>query len=103
MTDLDKVLNALSDEERCVIDRYASEYMEGIKDPAFRKAWMDLRLTDDEKQRQFMESEEFAECLHQYQTDNAYWQALHRRKQEVESAEEHQTYMASTHFYDRVA
>lgn len=103
MTDLDKALNALSDEERSIIDRYASEYMEGIKDSAFRKAWMNLRLTDDDKQRRFMESDEFAECLHQYQTDNAYWQALYQHKQEAESATEHQDYMALTNLYGRVA
>lgn len=103
MSDLEKTLNALSDEERDVIDRYASEFMEGIKDSAFRKAWMDLRLTDDDKHRQFMESDEFTDCLHDYQRDSAYWQALHRRKQEVESGVEHQTYMALTNFYDRVA
>ncbi|WP_075272428.1 hypothetical protein [Yersinia pseudotuberculosis] len=103
MNDLEKALNALSDKERSIIDRYASEYMEGIKDSAFRKAWMDLRLTDDDKQRQFMESDEFTDCLHDYQRDSAYWQALYQRKREAESATEHKGYMALTNLYGRVA
>jgi len=100
MTDLDKVLDALSDDERAVIDLYASEYMQGIKDSAFRKAWMDLRLTDDKDQRDFMESDVFTECLHQHQTDTAYWFALHLRKKEIQSSRDEAAYL---HRYDEVA
>lgn len=103
MNDLDKVLNALPDEERAIIDAFANEYLYAIKDSAFRKAWTGLRLTADDEQRAFMESYEFAECLHQYQTDTAYWFALHRRSREIEAASDHQTYMALTNRYDEVA
>lgn len=103
MNDLEKALDALPDEERAIIDSYASEYLYAVKDSAFRKAWTDLRLTSDDDQRAFMESDEFAECLHQYQTDSAYWFALHRRSKEIEAASDHQTYMALTNRYDEVA
>ncbi|HEJ9030293.1 TPA: hypothetical protein SML49_001128 [Serratia marcescens] len=103
MNDLEKALDALSDEERTIVDSYASEYLHAVKDSAFRKAWTDLRLTSDDEQRAFMDSDEFAEGLHQYQTDTAYWFALRRRSKEIESARDHQTYMAITNRYDEVA
>ncbi|HEI9710144.1 TPA: hypothetical protein SLN25_001451 [Serratia marcescens] len=103
MNDLEKALDALSDGERTIIDSYASEYLHAVKDSAFRKAWTDLRLTSDDEQRAFMDSDEFAESLHQYQTDTAYWFALRRRSKEIESAREHQAYMAITNRYDEVA
>ncbi|MGQ5735381.1 hypothetical protein ACUNI2_26870 [Serratia sp. IR-2025] len=103
MNDLEKALDALPGEERAIIDSYASEYLYAIKDSAFRKAWTDLRLVSDEEQLAFMDSDEFAECLHQYQTDTAYWFAIRRRSKEIESARDHQTYMAITNRYDEVA
>jgi 5'-deoxynucleotidase YfbR-like HD superfamily hydrolase len=103
MNDLEKALDALPEEERSIIDAFANEYLYAIKDSAFRKAWTELRLASDEEQRSFMDSDEFSECLHQYQTDTAYWFALRRRSKEIESAIDHQTYMAITNRYDEVA
>ncbi|MBS3895033.1 hypothetical protein [Serratia marcescens] len=103
MSDLDKALDALTDDERAIIDSYASEYLSGIKDSVFRKAWMDLRLTDDSKQRRFIDADEFAECLHQYQTDTAYRFAMHRRTSEIELATEHKTHMDFTNRFREVA
>lgn len=103
MNDLEKALDALPEEERSIIDAFANEYLYAIKDSAFRKAWTELRLASDEEQRAFMESDEFAECLHQYQKDTAYLFAIHRRSKEIESARDHQTYMAITNRYDEVA
>lgn len=103
MNDLEKALDALADEERSIIDDFANEYLYAIKDSAFRKAWTDLRLASDDEQLAFMDSDEFALCLHQYQTDTAYWFALRRRSKEIESARDHQTYMAITNRYDEVA
>lgn len=103
MNELEKALDALPEEERSIIDAFANEYLYAIKDSAFRKAWTELRLASDEEQRSFMDSDEFSECLHQYQTDTAYWFALRRRSKEIESARDHQTYMAITNRYDEVA
>ncbi len=103
MSELDKALESLPDDERSIIDGYANEYLSGVKDSAFRKAWMDLRLTSDDEQRRFMESDEFAECLHLYQTDSAYWFALYRRASEIEKAIEHKTNMDYTNKFRAVA
>lgn len=103
MSDLDKALESLPDDERSIIDGYANEYLIDVKDSAFRKAWMDLRLTSDDEQRSFMDSNEFAECLHLYQTDSAYWYALHRRASEAEEAIEHKTNMDYTNRFKVVA
>lgn len=48
MNDLDKALNVLSDNNSAIIDGYTNEYPESVKDSAFRKAWIDLRLTSDD-------------------------------------------------------